>query len=262
MTEKGTHQLPVHVAVNRAHWDAMADEWVAAGERLWASEPRWGQWGVPDDECPMLPDDMSGMDAIELGCGTGYVSAWMARRGAKVTGIDNSERQLATAARLAAEHRINLTLIHGNAETVPRPDASFDFAVSEYGAAIWCDPELWLPEAHRLLRPGGRLVFLGHSPLSAVCTPWKGERVDAALHRPYFDLGVLDWTTVEADPGGIEFTRPISKWFALFRQTGFRVDDYREPRAPVSATGTMFGFSAEWSKNWPSEQAWFLTKAS
>ena len=99
-------------------------------------------WGVPIPG--LLPDDMRGMDAIEFGCGTGYVSAWMARRGATVVGIDNSAGQLATARRLAAEHEIELTLVHGNAETVPYSDESFDFAVSEYGAAIWCDPYVWI----------------------------------------------------------------------------------------------------------------------
>jgi 16S rRNA G1207 methylase RsmC len=41
----------------------------------------WGNWSLPEEELRLLPDDMTGMDAIELGCGTGYVSAWMARRG-------------------------------------------------------------------------------------------------------------------------------------------------------------------------------------
>ena len=150
--------------MNRAHWDRDAANWVAGGERDWRSEPTWGSWRVALPG--LLPDDMSGMDAIELGCGTAYVSAWMARRGATVVGIDNSEAQLATARRLAAEHGVELTLIHGNAEAVPYPDGSFDFAISEYGAAIWCDPYIWIPEAHRLLRPGGTLAFLGTSTLA------------------------------------------------------------------------------------------------
>lgn len=54
-----------------------------------------------------------------------------------VTGIDNSAEQLRTAARLADQHGVELELIHGNAETVPMPDSSFDLAISEYGAAIW-----------------------------------------------------------------------------------------------------------------------------
>src|SRR5690554_2579729 len=99
----------------------------------------------------------------------------MARRGAKVSAIDNSERQLATARRLAAEHGVELDLHHGNAETTPFADESFDFAISEYGAAIWCDPKLWIPEAYRILKPGGRLVFLGHHALTTACSPLDGS---------------------------------------------------------------------------------------
>lgn len=142
--------LPEHVTENRVYWDRMAEDWVSAGERSWIQDqPTWGIWALPEAELNLLPEDMSQMKAIELGCGTGYVSAWMARRGAEVVGIDNSSRQLKTAQRLATEHAVPLTLIHGNAETVPYSDASFDFAISEYGAAIWCDPKVWITEAHR-----------------------------------------------------------------------------------------------------------------
>ena len=105
------------------------------GERAWAEDPpSWGIFSVTEAEVGMLPTDMSGMDAIELGCGTAYISAWMARRGARVVGIDNSTQQLATAQRLQRQHGLDFPLVHGNAETVPYADGSFDFAVSEYGA--------------------------------------------------------------------------------------------------------------------------------
>jgi len=174
MNQDPDESLPEHVRVNRAQWDADAPDWVAAGERAWAArEPTWGVWNVPETTVGLLPKDMTGMDAIELGCGTGYVAAWMARRGATVTAIDNSQQQLETARRLDAEHRLDITWIHGNAEQVPQPDGSYDFAVSEYGAAIWCDPFVWVPEAHRLLRTGGVLAFLGNHPLSLACTPTR-----------------------------------------------------------------------------------------
>lgn len=255
-------ELPDHVAENRRHWDERAHEWVASGERLWACEtPQWGEWGVPDEECPMLPDDMTGMDAIELGCGTGYVSAWMHRRGARVVGIDNSSEQLATARRIAADHGVDdIEWIHGDAENVPKPDESFDFAVSEYGAAIWCRPEVWIREAHRLLRPGGRLTFLGNSPLTAACAPLDGADVDRTLHRPMFEIGTLDWRLVEIDPGGVEFNMTLSGWFALFREVGFQVDDYREPRPAPGDDDTPFVVSRDWARDHPSEQVFFLTK--
>ncbi len=253
--------LPEHVLVNRAHWDEYADFWVAPGQRNWAAtEPSWGCWHIPESELRLLPDDMSSMKAIELGCGTAYVSAWMARRGAEVVGIDNSSRQLETAKRLMTEHGIDLTLLHGNAETVPYPDESFDFAISEYGAAIWCDPNVWIPEAHRLLRPGGRLTFLGNHPFSMICIPSSGANVDERLHTPYFGLHNLDWRYVEIDPGGIEFNLTISNWLKLFRGTGFDVVDYHELQAPPDVTELRFAVTGEWAQRWPSEQVWELRK--
>ncbi|MGH0037720.1 MAG: class I SAM-dependent methyltransferase [Myxococcota bacterium] len=251
--------LPEHVRENRRYWDAMADQWVQSGERAWRSEPHWGAWRIPDAEVGLLPSDLTGKDAIELGCGTAYFSAWMARRGATVVGIDNSEAQLATARRLAEEHGLALTLLHGNAERVPYPDASFDFALSEYGAAIWCDPFVWIPEAHRLLRPGGELVFLGNTPLAMVCTPPSGDRVEPVLHRTYFDLHRIDWTGVEVDPGGIEFNLPISGWFRLFRETGFDVLDYRELQPPEGSPD-LYNTPAAWARRWPAEQIWRVRK--
>ena len=55
--------LPEHVRENRAYWDRMADDWVAAGERAWRSpQPYWGCWGLPESQLGLLPTDMSGME--------------------------------------------------------------------------------------------------------------------------------------------------------------------------------------------------------
>jgi len=252
-----------HVAENRRHWDADAPKWVASGERAWAqTEPTWGIWGVANRELPLLPDDLDGQRAIELGCGTGYVSAWMQRRGATVYAIDNSAEQLATARRLAVAHGVDdIEWVHGDAEHVPQPDASFDFAISEYGAAIWCNPRVWIPEAHRLLRRGGSLVFLGNHPLATICTHPDGALpVGTTLERGYFGLGRLDWTAAAEDPGGIEFNMEISSWMRLFRDLGFDVADYHEIQAPSSAEGVKFSVPATWAKRFPAEQAWVLVK--
>jgi SAM-dependent methyltransferase len=254
--------IPQHVAANRSHWDAQAPQWVAPAERNWrAAEPDWGIWATPEATLRLLPDDMTGLDAIELGCGTAYVAAWMARRGARVVGMDNSERQLDTARRLAREHGVELTLVHGNAETVPYGDESFDFAISEYGAAIWCDPYVWIPEAHRLLRSGGSLVFLGNTPLTLMCTPLDGSSpCTERLERSYFSLHRLDWRDAVDDPGGIEFNLPISRWFRLFRETGFEVVDFIEIQAPEPGSEVNFFVTADWAHRFPSEQVWKLRK--
>ncbi len=250
-------ELPEHVQVNRDYWNSMAHQWTAAGECSWAGEPRWGIWGHPEGEVGLLPADMHGLDAVELGCGTGYGSAWMARRGARVVGVDISSAQLATARRLDTEHGLGITWVEASAEAVPRPDGSFDFALSEYGAAIWCDPYRWIPEARRLLRPGGRLVFLASSFWAAVCSPADGALpVTHRLERPYFGLHRLDWRDAVDEPGGIEFSLPIADWFRLFRQVGFAVEDFLELRAPAEATGVRFGIPAAWARDFPGEQVW------
>ena len=257
----GHEGLPGHVAENRRFWDEMSAGWAAMGERAWArDEPTWGEWAVPESELHMLPEDMTGLDAIELGCGTAYVGAWMARRGARVTGIDISEHQLAIARRLARAHGIDLTLLHGDAESVPLADESFGFAISEYGAAIWCVPEVWLKEAHRLLRSGGRLVFLGNHPMMMACAPESGGAVGGSLERDYFGMHTLDWRDAPIDPGGVTFCLPISDWMQLFQDIGFTVEGLAEPRAAPGSAGGDGHVSAAWSSRWPSELVWKLRK--
>ena len=247
-------ELPEHVRRNRAHWDALAARYAGPGERAWArEEPTWGVFRVPESQLHVLPEDLAGKDAIELGCGTAYVSAWMARRGARVVGIDNSAAQLATARRLQREHGLDFPLVHGNAEAVPYPDASFDFAISEYGASLWADPERWIPEAARLLRPGGRLVFLTNSFLMTLCVP---EEDDAAatdrLLRPAFGMYRVEW------PGdhGVEFHLAHGDWIRLLRRSGFEVEDLVEVRPPAEARTSYPFVTLEWARRWPCEEVW------
>ena len=181
----------------------------------------------------LLPDDLAGRDVIELGCGTAYVSAWLARRGARVTGIDNSPAQLETARRLQASTGSSFPLLLGNAEEVPLPDASFDLAISEYGAALWADPYRWIPEAARLLRPGGELIFLTNGLLCILCVPdteAEGPATDR-LRRPYFGMHRNEW------PGsdGVEFHLGYGDWIRLLRANGFEVIDLIELRPPPEA---------------------------
>ncbi|HEX2142563.1 MAG TPA: class I SAM-dependent methyltransferase [Candidatus Limnocylindria bacterium] len=250
-----TEELPEHVRRNREYWNELAPQYVAHGEESWATgEARWGIWGIPDSEVGLLPAELEGRDAIELGCGTAYVSAWLARRGARPTGIDNSPAQLETARRLQREHGLEFPLLLGNAEELPFPDATFDLAISEYGAALWADPYRWVPEAARVLRPGGELVFLTNGLICMLCVPdteAEGPATDR-LRRPYFGMHRNEWP----DTDGIELHLGYGDWIRLLRRSGFEVLDLVELRPPPGATTSYEWVTADWARQWPSEEAW------
>jgi SAM-dependent methyltransferase len=250
--------LPEHVARNRVHWDARARDYVEEGRRNWeAAEPMWGIFAVPEAEVGLLPDELEGRDAIELGCGTGYVSAWLARRGARPVGIDNSKAQLATATSFQAEFGLGFPLLHGNAEEVPFPDRSFDLAISEYGASIWCDPYLWIPEAARLLRPGGELVFLVNSILSILCGHDDGNiPAGDELLRPLFGMHRIEWP----DDDAVEFHLPQGKMIDLLRDCGLTVEELIEIRPPADAKTRFSHIGLDWARRFPPEEVWRARK--
>lgn len=250
--------MDTHVATNAVFWDARAPHWVDAGKANWsADEPTWGVFSIPQSALPVLPEDVAGQDVVELGCGTAYVSAWLARRGARPVGIDVSSEQLTTARALQTEHGVEFPLVHGDAEQLPFPDSSFDLAISEYGAATWCDPYRWIPEAARVLRPGGRLVFLRTAVLFSLCEPQEGTAADRLL-RPLFGLHRLEWD----DPEGrcVEFNLPHGEMVRLLASCGLVFDDLVEVRAPEGASTSFQYVTAEWARQWPCEEVWFAHK--
>jgi SAM-dependent methyltransferase len=242
------------VARNRALWTIVNSEYTdGQADQAWAAaEITWGLFQVPERDLGVL-GDVAGLDVIELGCGTAYLSSWLARRGARPVGVDVTPAQLATAARCQERFGLAFPLVEGDAEDVPLPDASFDLAVSEYGASVWCDPGRWVAEAARLLRPGGRLVFLTNSVLATLCVPEEDGFAQERLLRPQRALSRVDWPG-----GGIEFHPSHGDWIRVLRASGFVVEALHEFYAPADAeTNGYYGIAtAEWARRWPVEDLW------
>ena len=134
------------------------------------------------------------------------------------------------------EFGLDFPLHLGDAEQTPFADESFDFAISEYGAAIWCDPYRWIPEAARILRPGGRLSFLGNSVLLMLTTPIDDEDapVSEQLQRPLFGMHRFAW-----EDGSVEFHLPHGEMIRLLRDSGFEIEDLVEVEIAEGATTTL-----------------------
>ncbi len=240
-------------AKNRALWtEANREHTNDSAQANWAlDEISWGIWGIDESELNVL-GEVDGLDVCELGCGTAYFSAWLAKLGARPVGVDITPAQLDTARRLMGETGIEFPLVEADAAETGLPDASFDLVLSEYGASIWVDPYRWIPEAARLLRPGGRLVFLRNSTLVILCSD-DDEPAKESLQRPQFGLHRIEWPD-----DGVEFHLAHGEWIDLLRTNAFEIERLVEIQAPAGAeTHPYYSYvTAEWAKQWPCEEIW------
>ena len=250
---------PDYVARNRELWTRSNAEYTGpSAARAWSKEEfTWGVFGVPESSLGVL-GDVSGLDVVELGCGTAYFSAWLARQGARPVGVDLTPAQLETARRMQHETGITFPLLEADAEDVPLADAGFDLAVSEYGASLWCDPARWLPEAARLLRPSGRVVFLTNSVLTVLCVPAGPGPATEHLQRAQKGMYRVSWEHED----GVEFHLGHGEWIDQLHLAGFDVERLVELYAPEEATDHPYydTTTADWARKWPSEDLWVARK--
>lgn len=247
------------VEANVGAWTRRNAEFTdGAAERSWAAaEITWGMARVPEEEIAVL-GEVADLDVVELGCGTAYFSAWLAKRGARPVGVDPTPAQLETARRMMAETGIEFPLVEAPGEEVPLPDGSFDLALSEHGAATWADPHRWIPEAFRLLRPNGRLVFLHGTPLAHICYPDLGP-VTTQLQRPYFGIGRTIW---DDGSDGVEHQLTHGDWIAGLRDAGFEIERLVELQAAADRRPHEYyvDMTPDWASKWPGEEIWVARK--
>ena len=246
-----------YLRLNQEEWGQWAAQYAQWAPKHWArEEPCWGIWQTPDSHVGMLPE-VDGRDVVELGCGTAYVSAWLARRGGRPIGVDPTPEQLATARRLQDEFDLPFPLIQAAGEAVPLQDACADVVISEYGASLWADPYRWIPEAARLLRSGGELVFLTNGVTLMLCMPdYETESAEATLRRDYFGMHRFEWP----DDNSVEFHLGHGDMLRLLRANGFEVEDLIELRPPAGSTTSYPFVTVEWAQRWPSAEIWKARK--
>jgi SAM-dependent methyltransferase len=191
-----------------------------------------------------------------FGCGAAQWSIRLAKQGARVVGLDNSQRQLEHARKAMSQAGVDFPLVHASAEDVPLPDASFDVVFCDHGAMSWADPYRTVPEVARLLRTGGLLAFSTTSAFASVC--WsgsEGDLIDATLKRDYFGLHH------DEENEAVNYVLPYGEWIRLFHANGLAVEDLIEPQPPADATSTYWEpAELEWARRWPSESIWKARK--
>jgi SAM-dependent methyltransferase len=251
-------ELTEHARRNRAFWDGYSDEYQSENSGfITHDEVRWGMWQLPDRELGVL-GDVAGADVLELGCGAAQFGLALVRLGARVVGLDASERQLGHARENVRASGLDLELVHGSAEALPFEDARFDLVVADHGANRFADPYLWVPECARVLRPVGLLAFSGGTPFEAICVDPETDTWVPRLVRDYFGLHRTEWPD-----GSVEFELGYGDWIRLFRRSGFEVEALVEVQPPERAVSTYRSpEETEWARRWPMEQIWKVRRAA
>lgn len=212
--------------LNRDEWNATSEEYQQAHRAELEGDVLWGPSMPPETTLRVLGDSVVGKDILEICCGGGQCSVYLAEHGARAVGVDISAKQLEHARRLAAEHKVAVRFLEANAEDLSAfPDASFDIAISSFAFGFVEDVGRTFREAFRVLRPGGVLAFSWSSPIF-VCTELDE---DGALRvtRSYFDRTPI---VFDDDQGReVDFVRTYGDWLRHLVDAGFIVTDLLEP---------------------------------
>ncbi|MFN8534346.1 MAG: class I SAM-dependent methyltransferase [Dehalococcoidia bacterium] len=243
--------LSEDAARNRAAWDRDSDSYQARhGSQLNTNKLVWGTYDWPEETLGAL-GDLDGKTVLELGCGAAQWAIRLASRGVDVTGLDNSARQLEHARSAIVAAGLEIPLVHASAEDVPLPDRSFDVIFCDHGGMSFGDPYRTVPEAARLLRPDGLLVFNTSSPLLHLTYDGLADRQTDQLQIDYFGLHRIE------DGDRVEYQLPYGEWIRLFRRSGFVIEDLIELQAPEGGTTTYGDFAPlAWTRRWPAENIW------
>jgi SAM-dependent methyltransferase len=211
---------------NRDLWNATSEEYQRSHRSELEGDVLWGPSMPPETTLRILGDSVAGKDVLEICCGGGQCSVYLAEQGARAVGVDISSKQLENARRLASDRRVSVRFVESNAENLSAfPDASFDIAFSSYAFGFIEDIGRTFREVFRVLRPGGLFAFSWSSPIHT-CVERGG---DSALRfaRSYFDRTPL----VYDDEHGreVNFYRTYGDWLRHLVDAGFVVTDLLEP---------------------------------
>lgn len=166
-----------------------------------------------------LLGEVAGLEVLDCGTGSGEYAAALVRQGARVTGLDNCEPMLLHAQRRAPEATFVLASLD---RPLPFREAQFDAVVAGLAFDYVRDWEMLFSEVHRVLRPGGRVVFSVEHPAS----PFR-LRVKHAYHA--VEQQTLRWRGFGAPVDMVSWRRSLQAVLQPPLRAGFLLDEVIEP---------------------------------
>jgi ubiquinone/menaquinone biosynthesis C-methylase UbiE len=166
-----------------AHWDRRASHF---DDDFGHSIRTPGERAAWDRVLDLILAGRASLEALDAGCGTGFLALELAARGHRVTGVDFAPAMLAEARRKAAERGVAIRFQEADAEQLPFTAGRFDLVISRHLLWTLPHPPAAIDEWIRVLRPGGRLVIVD-GQFDATATPPAME--NARTSREYAAVG-------------------------------------------------------------------------
>lgn len=194
--------------------------------------------------------NVSGLKAIDLGCGAGQNAVALARAGAQVIGVDFSSEQLSKAKHLAFEENIVAEFIQCDVTSMPMlKDNTFDIALTACAIAFVKQLDNALTEIFRILKTGGRFVLSVMHPMQYII---DGEEGTMYFNSAYpFKPRILKWSW-DFKEGSIPFRhylRSVSEYHNALTNVGFMVKKILEPEPTMNTP--HIGISKEIMEEYP-----------
>lgn len=218
------------------YWNFIAERYQAE-TRISCEDFHYGPLLPGDRELQLLPGQVNGLDCLELGCGAGQNSIFLASRGARCVALDCAFNQLKAGAHLARRHGADVHFLQADMAVLPLPDRTdglFDMIHSAYALPFARNQQAVIAAAGARLRPGGWLVCSTAHPLSTA------ERIE--LEDGQRGVFVGDYYSPPADVrsagGGTAHCRPvpISRVAQWMTGAGLYIEALLEPK-PLDVCG-------------------------
>ena len=171
-------------SVNVRFWDALAAVHGQGGDAYYDVDAlAAGGSSLSDvEEAALLASvgDVRGLDVLHVQCHLGLDAVSLARRGARVTGVDFSPVAVRRAAEIAAQCEVDVAYVEGDSTALPASlQGRFDLAYATIGVLCWIpDLDAWMRSVRSTLRPGGRLVLVELHPLLVMVESADPLRLD------------------------------------------------------------------------------------
>lgn len=210
---------------NAGYWDSIAAEYQEAN-RIRTDEFHYGPLVPGDFSLRLLPDGLFGLRCLELGCGAGQNSVFLASKGADCAAVDISPAQIEAGRAVAAAAGVAVDFMVGDMKSALSGGVDYDLIHSSYALAFHDDPEGVIAGCAEALKPDGTLLFSTGHPLHA--WDWvadengcSGVLVEDYFHPPADRRG----------DGGAASYYSVAEMFDWVCSAGLTVERYLEPQA-------------------------------